>query len=321
VHRFVAGLAAFAFLAFACVALADGQTQYVTQGGLGVTAPDGKTRYVAVVARNGTVIERIRVANGAVVSWTGLSGFWGIPAPIPTASGGEGLTRDGKRLIIATTGSDSTQFAVLGARFLRVLDRFTLNGNFAYDALSPDGSTLYLIQHVDLSDSTRYVVRAYDLKTHTLRPGRIADKTQQGWVMAGYAAARATSGDGHWVYTLYTRPGGYPFVHALDTVSGVAHCTGLPWHGNQGPLMTSRLRLGDNGKTLALRLKGGRTWIAMNTANWRLTHVQPSGGSSWRWPLAGAGAVAVLLALGFAVLRLRRRGSVGDEPTQLLRPA
>lgn len=302
-HRLVAGLAVIALLASASVALADGQTQSVTQGGLGATAADGKTRYVAVVANDRTVIERIRVASGAVLNWTSLAGYWGIPAPTP--AGGEGITRDGKRLIIATPGSVTTRFTVLGTRSLRVLDSFTLEGDFAFDALSPDASTLYLIQHVDRSDSARYVVRAYDLKQHFLLDGMIADKTQQGWVMAGYAATRATSGDGRWVYTLYTRPGGYPFIHALDTVQGLAHCTGLPWHGDQSPLMNAKLTLGDSGRTLAVQLKSGRTWVAMNTYNWRLTHARPDG-SSWRWPLAGAGA-AVALALGLVVVGRRRQ--------------
>jgi hypothetical protein len=305
VHRLVAALAVLAFLASASVALADGQTQYVSQGGLGAIAPDGKTRYVAVVARNGTVIERVRVANGEVMSWVSLAGYWGIPAPTPTS--GEGITRDGKRLIIATPGSVSTQFAVLGARFLRVLDRFTLEGNFAFDALSPDGKTLYLIQHTDQNYVDRYVVRAYDLRSHTLLPGRIADKTQAGWVMEGSAVTRATSGDGRMVYTMYIRPGGYPFIHALDSVQGTAHCIGLPWHGDQAPLANARLTLADNGRTLAVRLKDGRTWMTMNTGNWRLTHAPRAGGSSSRWPVAGGGVAAALaLAVGLVALGRRR---------------
>lgn len=303
-HRLVAALAVLAFLASASVALADGQTQYVSQGGLGAIAPDGKTRYVAVVARNGTVIERVRVANGEVMSWMSLAGYWGIPAPTPTGS--EGITRDGKRLIIATPGSVSTQFAVLGARFLRVLDRFTLEGNFAFDALSPDGTTLYLIQRVDQNNVDRYVVRAYDLRSHTLLPGRIADKTQAGWVMEGSAVTRATSGDGRMVYTMYMRPGGYPFVHALDSAQGIAHCIGLPWHGDQAPLANATLALTENGRTLAVRLKNGRTWVTMNTGNWRLTHNPRTGGSSSRWPLAGGGAAAAL-ALAVSLVALGRR--------------
>jgi uncharacterized protein (TIGR03382 family) len=307
VHRLVTALAVLAFLASGSVALADGQTQYVSQGGAGVLSRDGKTRYVAVIARHDTVIERVRVSNGNVLTWNSLAGYWGIPAPTSPLSAGEGVTRDGKRLIVATVGSSSTEFAILGTRFLRVLDRFTLNGDFAFDALSPDGNTLYLIQHVDSSNVNRYVVRAYVLSSHTLLPGRIADKTQQGWVMEGSAVARATSGDGRAIYTMYMRPGGYPFIHALDAVNGAAHCIGLPWHGDQGPLATARLTLADHGRTLAVRLKGGRTWLTMNTANWRLTHVPPAGDSTAsRWPLAGGG-IAAALALMLALVLLGRR--------------
>ena len=67
-------------------------------------------------------------------------------------------------------------------RNLAVRDSIRLKGAFAYDALSPEGTTLYLIQHSSADDLQHYVVRAYDLAAHRLLPGRIADKTQQGWV-------------------------------------------------------------------------------------------------------------------------------------------
>jgi hypothetical protein len=306
VYRFVALLAAFVVLSSGSVALAAGPS-YVSQGGLGVLARDGKTRYVAVPSGNGTAIERVRVNGGSVSSWADLRGSWGIPAPTSSPTGGEGLTRDGKRLIVALSFAGSrTRFEILDTRIMRVVDRFSLNGVFAYDALSPDGSTLYLIQHVDVNDVNRYVVRSYDLQNHMLLPGRIADKTQAGWVMEGTALTRTTSADGRWVYTLYQRPGGYPFIHALDAVHGIAHCTGLPWHGDQRTMVNLRMTLGADGKTLSVHWKSGRPWLELNTTDWRLAHVQP-GGFPWRWALAGVGgAVAVLLALG-AAIAVRRR--------------
>ena len=45
--------------------------------------------------------------------------------------------------------------------------------------------------------------------------------------MQGFPAKRTASKDGRWVYTMYANPNGYPFVHALDTVNGVAHCVGF----------------------------------------------------------------------------------------------
>jgi hypothetical protein len=307
VNRFVVGLAVFAFLASGSAAAADGQPSYASQGGLGVLAPDGKTRYVAVSTGTGTAIERVRVRGGAVVGWATLDGSWGIPTVTFSPQGGEGLTRDGKRLIVTATGVWSpSEFTVVSTRNFRVLDRFSLNGNFAYDTLSPDGSTLYLIQHVSANNVNRYIVRAYDLQSQRLLPGRIADKTQPGWVMEGSPVTRATSAGGRWVYTLYSRPGGYPFVHALDTVRGVAHCIGLPWTGGQAALWNVRLTVNNDGKTLAVHWKSGKAWLAVNTANWRITHVQ-SGSFPWAWVLAGVGGgIIVLLALGVFGLGRRR---------------
>jgi hypothetical protein len=316
VNRFAAGLAVFAFLASGSAAAAGGQPGYAAQGGLGVLAPDGKTRYVAVSTGTGTAIERVRVHGGAVVGWATLDGSWGIPSVTFSPQGGEGLTRDGQRLIVSATDAWSpTEFAVVSTRNFRVLDRFSLNGNFAYDTLSPDASTLYLIQHVSANNVNRYIVRAYDLQNHRLLPGRIADKAQRGWVMEGSPLTRTTSAGGRWVYTLYSRPGGYPFVHALDTVQGVAHCIGLPWSGDQTALMNVRLTAGNDGKTLAVHWKSGKPWLEVNTANWRMTHVQP-GSFPWAWVLLGAGG-AIVLTLGLGALAFSRRRT-GQEPREAL---
>ena len=90
------------------------------------------------------------------------------------------------------------------------------------------------------------------------------------------------------------RPGGYPFVHALDTVRGVAHCIGLPWTASdQGPLMSTRMTLVDDGSKLALDWKGGKRWLAIDTGTWRVTH--PSTSSfPWTW-IAGATAAALVV--------------------------
>jgi hypothetical protein len=231
---------ALAALLLPSAALAAGPS-YVAQGGLGVLSRDGKHRFVAVSTGAGTAIERVAVHGGAVSGWATLDGEWGIPQPTMRPGELEGLTRDGKQLIVGAVGAGRpARFAVIRTRNLRVDYRFELPGSFAYDALSPDGRTLFLTQYVDQDNASRYVVRAYDLRSGRLVPGRIADRAQKSWVMEGFATTRTTSADGRWVYTLFTRPGGYPFVHALDTVRRVAHCVGLPWTaGDQAPLMNS----------------------------------------------------------------------------------
>jgi hypothetical protein len=301
-----------AVLVTAAVARADGGASAPgIQGGGGVLGPGGDVRYVAVGGRSDTVVEKIRVADGAVLAWTARPGGWGIPSIALDGSTG-GISRDGTALVLATTAQGfplrkRSSFEVLSGINLRLLRRIDLLGDFSYDALSPDFSRLYLIQHVSRHDLNRYVVRAYDLDRNRLLPGRIADRTQRGWVMAGWPLARVTSVDGRWVYTLYTRPDGYPFVHALDTVRGVAHCVGIPWHGEQNALWRLRMSLRDGGRTLGMHWRDGREYLAVARGTWRISHPSAArvtgSGSGFPWWILGASGAGLLLLL--AVRRMR----------------
>src|SRR5204863_7448130 len=118
-----------------------------------------------------------------------------------------GRSGDGRTLVLirpqTARAPTRSVFLVVRTSDLAPLERVVLKGNFSFDVLSPDGSRLYLIQYVSQRNLSRYVVRAYDLVRRRLLPGRIADRTQRGWVMAGYPLARATSAGGRWIYTLY----------------------------------------------------------------------------------------------------------------------
>jgi hypothetical protein len=119
-------------------------------------------------------------------------------------------------------------------------------------------------------------------------------------VMQGYAMTRITSSGGRWVYTLYQNPGGYPFVHALDTVRGIAHCIGLPWaSADQSGLANVVLTL--HGKRLAVHWRSGRSWLNVDLASWR---VSPAGGGFPWLPLGlGLGLAGALLLLLRKILR------------------
>src|SRR5436309_914288 len=76
--------------------------------------------------------------------------------------------------------------------------------------------------------------------------------------------------------------GGYPFIHALDTVRGTAHCIGVPWRANQDGL--ARLRLTLVGRELRLGWPGGKTFIAVDTQTYRLSHPATAGtGGDFPW--------------------------------------
>jgi hypothetical protein len=307
---------AVAALVSAPVALADGgSSPPALQAGAGVLGPGGGSRYVAVGSGSNTVVQETK--QGSVVRWRTIRGSWGIPSVAFDGSVG-GVSRDGWTLVLATTKvgyplRKRSSFLLLSTRTFRLMGRVSLKGDFSYDALSPDGSKLYLIQHVSKRDLNRYVVRAYDLDQNRLLPGRIADRTQRGWVMAGWPLTRATSADGRWVYTLYARPDGYPFVHALDAVRGVAHCVGIPWHGSQNGIWRLRMSVRDGGRTLSLRSPNGREYLAITRGTWRISHpgsvhVARSGSGGFPWWTVGLGT-----ALGAALLlgAVRLRGGYG----------
>jgi hypothetical protein len=214
-------------------------------------AVDGSARYAVSKSGADTRLQAIGTKDGSILRTTTISGAFGIPTLIPSGTG-LGMFRDGSSFVLQSFANEkSTSFALINTRDLSVRQSVSLPGSFAFDAVSPDGTRLYLIQHTS-ADFQHYVVRAYDLGAATLLPGRIADKTQKSWVMQGWPASRVESAGGRWVYTLYSNPGGFPFVHALDTVKGVAHCVGFAWTGSQDPLASYRLRVRGN-KLLVLR--------------------------------------------------------------------
>jgi hypothetical protein len=274
------------------VALADGPMPSVTQNGDGVPTADGRSRYVAVGAFGGSTVLAQIGAKGAVLRTLQLDGDWGLPIATYGTSA-EGLSHDDRTLVLRRF--DRSTFALVDARTLRLRATVPLRGDFAYDALSPDARRLYLIQHVDATNLNRYVVRAFDTGTLRLLPGRIADRTQKGWVMEGTPMSRATSADGRWVYTLYGNNANFAFVHALDTVRGVAHCVGLPVR-NVDALLSL------HGSTLY----AGKWRI--DTATWRVSR-HTAGGVPWWWLVAGVG---LLLGGGAAAWLRRRRVPAAD---------
>jgi hypothetical protein len=287
-------------------ALADGFVPAAEQNGDGVVAPDGSARYVAVgtPGTETTMLARIDPHTGTVAASVPLVGRWGIPIFTYAPGSGEGLSADGRTLVLADISNvyprEVSGFMFVDPRTLHMRDAFVLKGDFEFDALAPDGKRLYLIEHTDVLDQTHYVVRAYDLAGRRLLPGRVADRTQRGWVMEGYPIARTATPDGRWVYTLYGNPRGFPFVHALDTTRGVAHCVGLPWRGKQNAVYNLRLTL--HGGALAVHWLSGRPWLRMDTTSWRLSADHGSGFPWWMLSL-----VLVPLGLVPAVRWIRDR--------------
>ena len=257
-----------------------GPSPGVLTGWDGVLSPNGAVRYVTLNSRGGwTNVAAVRVRGGRVLNFNAVRGFYGVPLVTQTDPAG-GLSRDGRTLILSTWPSNQpgavSRFAVLGTRQLRVHRIVTLQGSYSYDALSPDAKTMYLIEYTPGSTSVRYRVRAFDLVAGRLLPGAIADKRLWGDYMRGTPISRATTSDGGWVYTLYSKPDGTGFIHALDAAHRAAVCVNLPWRRMANGLAYVRLAI--DGKELVLRQHGVGRLAAIDRQSFTVRAFHKPGG-------------------------------------------
>jgi hypothetical protein len=239
-----------------------------------VVSSHGNIRYTASRADGSTIVRAVKpgAQGGGVVARAELGGAWGIPAVTSTGVAG-GLSPDGRRLVLSEAANygglrSRSRFLVLSTATLAPEDTIVLNGEFGFDALSPEGRTLYVIQHRSRTDLNAYVVRAYDLVRKRLLPGTIVAKGETG-SMRGYPVARATSRGGTWVYTLYNRMNGKPFIHALNARRRSAVCIDLSWVPGSSNVWLARLVLSPDGRRLVVR-SGGAAVSTVDTTTLRV---------------------------------------------------
>jgi hypothetical protein len=173
-----------------------------------------------------------------------LKGNFSVPAVAYDGSP-SGLSADGRTLVLISPRAHfpraSTTFAVIDAKRLRLRRHIRLRGDFSFDAISPDGRLVYLINYLSKSDFTKYAVRAYDMRARRLLRDPVVDPSEPEEDMSGLPMSRVSDAEGRWAYTLYSGRK-HPFVHALDTERRTAVCidlddvhslSGLELHGDR----------------------------------------------------------------------------------------
>lgn len=238
----------------------------------GVVDRDQGIRYSAMSGRRSTHVLAIRTDGGKVLRARPLQGHLGIPLVAYDGTTG-GLSGDGKRLALASyapapRAGGSTRFVVVDTKSLRVRRLAVLDGSWSFDAIAPDGSTLYLTQHLRAGKHPVYRVRTYDVRTGVLR-GALVDRLEGERDMGGEPIRRASSADGRWAYTLYARRGHEPFVHALDTAGREAFCVDLPIDVGYGYQWLLTLKLYERGRLLVVR-RGRVTLATVRTDSWKV---------------------------------------------------
>lgn len=239
-------------------------------GGNGVASANA--RYVTVQAGTSTVLTKIDRKNGRVLRSLTLKGVWGIPL-VSFDGTAEGLFAGGQKLLLAqslfTNNGNlrkSSAFTLVDARKLKVRGTIRLSGAYSFDALSPDGRYLYLVEYVSPEDPSLYRVRAYDLKARILLSRIITDKRSWETGMRGSPVTRAWK-DG-WAFTLY---GGTdkPFIHALDTRNAQAVCIFMPWKYAPERIFDYRLGLNGDGH-LVVRGPNGRALAVIDRHSFKI---------------------------------------------------
>jgi hypothetical protein len=331
-----AAIAALALVVPAATAAADGLPLPVEESPSGVLSSDGGSRYLTVTLGGRTAVLSQNAQSGVVRSRSDLRGRFGIPLVAYDSTAG-GLSHDGRTLVLirprARFPRTQTTLAVLSAPRLRVRRMVRLRGDFSFDALSPDGSSLFLINYLSANDPTRYRVRVYDLVRGRLEQKAIVDPRESPDEMNGLPMTRVTSPDGRWAYTLYDGAGGEPFIHALDTRDRKAVCIDLhgaafaPGRGGFDLGMTiaeggSRLdvrRLGAivaTVETASFRVRTDDAAIAAAQPAAKVTATPDASGAGMLWPALG---LALLLVGSGALWFTRARRGARREPELVVR--
>jgi hypothetical protein len=304
---------AFALVVVAAAVLASGASADglpvlgIDIGSDGVTTTTGPERYLTVPDGPITLVEAVQRNGGRLSNLARLRGSFTIPAVAYDSTAG-GLSADGSRLVLIEPRQSfprgNTTFAVLDASRLRLTRVIRLHGDFSFDAISPDGSTMFLIQYTSPIDPNRYAVRAYDLVTGRLLAKPIVDPREHGDEMRGKPLTRTTSADGRWAYTLYDGGGARPFVHALDTVGRTARCIDLPALAGRSDLWQLRFTRTDGRRSLQI---GKLVSISTTDFSVGVPRATRAGAPVRVAAIAGGSALFVVALAGWALLRSPRR--------------
>jgi len=301
-------------------ASADGLPLPVESSENGVLSPDGKARYLTAFAEGRTAVIAQDPSSGGVRASALLKGRFSAPLVAYDGTAG-GVSPDGRTLVLirprARFPRADTALAIMDAkprpRLRRVL---RLHGDFSFDALSPDGRSLFLINYISRRDPTKYRVRVYDLAHDRLIAAPVVDPRESPDEMNGLPITRVSSADGRWAYTLYAGSSGQPFIHALDTRDRRAVCIDLKGRAFAGDPYGLRLAIPSGSGRLDVLARGGRV-ATVDVASFRvrLTPARPAARAPaaseatepGNGPLAAVIAAIGVLLVAISTLALSRR--------------
>ena len=209
--------------------------------GRAVASPDGSV-YYALDGASSPALQWIEAKTGRTITRLTLPGqfaFADESGPAPT-----GLSPNGRWLVLVGQSGAMSSFAVIDTALLKLAATAEVPGAFTYDAISDDGSSLYLTERIGAETARNlgvnaaysYRVRVYDVPSAKLSETLVVDvklasqttennaATRLDGIMSGIYQSSVPSRDGQWNFSFYYNPARGPFIHVLHLNSRNAFC-------------------------------------------------------------------------------------------------
>jgi DNA-binding beta-propeller fold protein YncE len=220
----------------------DSKGNLVRSLGRAVASPDGSF-YYTLDGASPTALRWVDAKTGRRIMQVELPGSYSFADE--RDPGPSGLSPNGRWLVLVGESGATSRFAIIDTGLLKVAAVAQVPGPFTYDAISDDGTSLYLIERITpeaarqigASPAYSYRVRVYDVPAAKLSETLVVDvklaaqptgdsnaETRVDGIMSGIYQSSVPSRDGLWNFSFYYNPNRGPFIHVLHLNSRSAFC-------------------------------------------------------------------------------------------------
>jgi YVTN family beta-propeller protein len=207
-----------------------------------VAAPDGSI-YYALEGSSPTTLRWVDAKTGRAITQLTLPGAYAFANEAGAAP--TGFSPNGRWLVLVGDQGAKSSFAVVDTSLVKLAAFAEASGPFAYDAISDDGTSLYLIERITpeaarelpgVNAAYGYRVRVYDVPAGKMSETLVVDvklaaqtdgnnaETRLDGIMSGIYQSSVPSRDGRWNFSFYYNPSRGPFIHVLHLDSRSAFC-------------------------------------------------------------------------------------------------
>jgi YVTN family beta-propeller protein len=207
-----------------------------------VASPDGSV-YYAIEGSSPTTLRWTQAKTGRSITQLKLPGAYAFASEGGLAPAG--FSPNGRWLVLVGDVGAKSSFAIVDTSLVKLAAFAEVPGPFTYDAISDDGTSLYLIEKITpeaaralpgVNAAYGYRVRVYDVPAAKLSETLVVDvklaaetnsnnaETRVDGIMSGIYQSSVPSRDGRWNFSFYYNPNRGPFIHVLHLDSRSAFC-------------------------------------------------------------------------------------------------